>query len=225
MAASRVPAYRRALPWILCVVLAATVVALLAQRSTTTAPTMQFEILAPPGHESREFSVSPDGSALVFVAASRKGTHRLWLRKFDSTEPRPLPGTEDGMFPFWSPDSRSIGFFTRGKLSRIDLSSGAIQTVASAPNGRGGAWSSDGTILFTPEGHDVLYSIPASGGSPVAVTRLADFEATHRFPHFLPGSRRFTFSAHDSNSIGTRRYLGSLDSKQLMRLPEGISET
>ena len=72
-----------------------------------------------------------------------------------------------------------------GKLRRVTLAGGSVQTIADAPNGRGGAWHPDGTILFTPDGGDALYAVPASGGEPVAVTQLKEDEFSHRFPHFV----------------------------------------
>jgi Tol biopolymer transport system component len=221
---STVPTWRRLLPWALCAALAVWVVVSMLPGPAPVDPLVQFEVLAPLGHEFGEFCVSPDGSTLVFVANNREGERLLWTRTLDSLDLRPLEGTDDATFPFWSPDSRSIGFFAEGKLRRVDLARGSVQTVADAPNGRGADWSDDGTILFTPDGEEVLYAIPASGGEPSPITSLADEEVTHRFPHFLPGSRRFVFSAHGHNSVVTRRYLGSLDSDALTRLPDGMSE-
>ena len=95
------------------------------------------------------FALSPDGRQIVFVA-SGDGASRLWVRPLDTTAAQPLAGTDGASYPFWSPDSRSIGFFADGKLKRLDLSAGAPQTLAPAGLGRGGTWSADGVILFAP---------------------------------------------------------------------------
>jgi serine/threonine protein kinase len=215
---------RRALPWVLCAVLATWVVFSLLPSPAPDNPMVQFNIAAPADHRISEFSMAPDGSAVVFATHSRAGARSLWLREIDSTELRQLPGTEAAMFPFWSPGSDAIAFFADGKLRRLDLASGTLQTVADAPNGRGGDWHEDGTILFTPEGEDVLYTVAASGGTPSVVTQLSNGEVSHRFPHFLPSGRRFVFSAHGQDSVEKRRYLASFASDERQRLPDGMSE-
>jgi Tol biopolymer transport system component len=222
---ARTSMVRRLAPWLVTAALAASLVVALRPRRSPPDPMVQIEVTAPPGAELGEFSIAPDGSALAFVAVDRNGTRHLWLRTLAATERRLLPGTEGAQFPFWSPDARSIAFFAGGRLLRLDLASLSVQTIAPAPNGRGGAWSADGTILFTPAGEDVLYTVPATGGTPTAVTRLGDGESTHRFPHFLPDGRSFTFCGHTPDDRVTRRWLGRLGSTELVALPDGMSET
>ena len=219
-----VPRWRGALPWVLCLALAAAAAFSLLTRRAQPEPLVQFEITAPAGRQISEFRVSHDGSAVVFAANNRQGARSLWLRRLDTTTLSELQETEGATFPFWSPDGEAIAFFAAGKLRRLDLASGTVQTIADAANGRGGDWNEDGTVLFTPEGSDVLYSVPASGGSPTPVTTLSEIHTTHRFPHFLAGSGRFVFSAHGANSTKTHRFLGSLDSDRLFPLPDGMSE-
>ena len=120
---------------------------------------------------------------------------------------QPLAGTERADGPFWSPDSRSVGFFADSKLERLDIGGGSPQTLANATDG-GGTWGPDGTILFGSfEGP--LFRIPALGGQPVAVTKL-DRQTSHRAPHFLPGGRQFLFFAQGPAET-TGLYLGSLE--------------
>ena len=95
------------------------------------------------------FALSPDGRQIVFVA-SGDGTSRLWLRSLATTTAQPLPSTEGATAPFWSPDSRAIGFFAGGGLKRLDLGGGAPQTLARVIGGQGGTWNADGVILFAP---------------------------------------------------------------------------
>ena len=151
----------------------------------------------------------------MFVA-SGDGQQRLWLRRLDATSAQTLAGTEGASDPFWSPDSRSVGFFADGKLKRMDIGGGSPQTLASSTN-RGGTWNSDGTILFAPTTGSPLFRIPASGGQRMAVTKLDRGQSNHRFPQFLPDGRQFLFY-----NVGTPEnsgiYVGSLDSSDTKRL-------
>src|SRR5262249_5177578 len=158
------------------------------------------------------------GMRLVFVA-SGDGAQRLWVRSFSAGTTLPLPGTEEAEYPFWSADSRSIGFFAGGKLKRIDFSGGPPQVIADAPTGRGGAWNAEGTILFAPTPSAALWRVPASGGSPpVQVTQVdLDHFGGHRFPQFLPDGRHFLFLAQ-GRAEEQGIFLGSLDSKDVTRL-------
>jgi len=134
---------------------------------------------------------SPDGSTLVFGAGGK-----LWARSLKEVTARPLPGTENARFPFWSPDSRSIGFFADGQLKTIDAVGGAPLTLCSADDPRGGAWSRDGVIVFTPNVRMGIYRVPASGGAPSPVTTLdTSKHSTHRWPIFLPDGRHFLYLA------------------------------
>jgi eukaryotic-like serine/threonine-protein kinase len=129
-------------------------VAMLATRRTPAAPIQasQFAILPPEkanfNPDLRTVSIAPDGRELVFAASGADGASLLWVRPFESLSARPLRGTEDGISPFWSPDSRSIGFFARGKLKKIDVAGGPAQTLADAPFPFGGTWNRDGVIVF-----------------------------------------------------------------------------
>jgi dipeptidyl aminopeptidase/acylaminoacyl peptidase len=139
----------------------------------------------------------------------------LWLRHRDRLDPEKLAETDGAQFPFWSPDSRSIGFFAAGRLRRLDLDGGAVRTLAEAPNGRGGAWSPRGVILFAPEGLSGLYQVPAAGGEPVPVTTLEadsllEGERSHRFPHFLPDGDHFTYVSQTPSIGGGTSFLSSL---------------
>jgi eukaryotic-like serine/threonine-protein kinase len=156
-------------------------------RGPADAPEMRLEITTPSTSDLISFAISPDGRRLVFVA-SGDGQPLLWLRPLDAVTAQPLPGTEGASYPFWSPDSRSVGFFAGGKLKRVDIGGGAPQTLADAINGRGGTWSSNGDVLFATTGGPVL-RIRASGGEVVAVTKVdTPRQNSNRFPQFYPAA-------------------------------------
>jgi len=169
------------------------------------------------------FALSPDGRHLVFSATGEDGQARLWLRPLDVLGARELAGTEGALFPFWSPDSRSIAFFADRRLKRLDVAGGPVQTITEAPlGGRGGTWNSEGIILFAvfdPGGNGLL-RVPASGGDAVLITKPRERE-THRFPQFLPDGRHFLYFARFLAEREQREegiYLASLDSGETRRL-------
>jgi len=124
---------------------------------------------------------SPDGASLAFAATGTDGRTGLWVRPMNTVEARELPGTDGATFPFWSPDSRSLGFFADGKIKTVDLEGGSTQIVCEAPLGRGGAWGPDGVILFSPAPTAPLLRVSASGGTPVPITKLdAALHTSHR---------------------------------------------
>ncbi len=211
---------RRRLAWMAaCAVAIGVIIALAipAARYLREAPPPEtrVDIVTPATVDPVSFALSPDGRQIVFVA-SGDGTSRLWLRSLASTTAQPLSGTEGATLPFWSPDSKSVGFFAGGALKRLDLGGGAPQTLAPATNGRGGTWNADGVILFAPNVGGPLFRIAASGGQAAAVTTL-DRQPRHRHPFFLPEGRQFVFYAQgtaDTSGI----YLGSLDARETTRL-------
>lgn len=193
-------------------------------------PVVRSYILPPVGTSFVNFApnagppaISPDGSRLVFVARDEKGKVTLYLRSLDSISALSLASTDDASYPFWSPDGREIGFFAGGKLKKIDASGGPPQALCEATVGRGGAWSSEGVIIFSPGPTQPLMRVPATGGIPEPASQfdLSRGENSHRWPSFLPDGRHFLFWARSTRGpqehqveIGT---LGSLDVKPLMK--------
>ena len=145
------------------------------------------------------------------VMAGRAGT-RLWVRSLDAVAAEPLYGTEGAEFPFWSPDGRSIGFFARGEMRKINLASRAVETICSAPNGRGGTWSPRGIIVFAADRGVPLSRVSASGGrlppSPPCIDRGREGTCG---PSSCPTAVTFFFSIIASSPKAMACYLGDLD--------------
>jgi eukaryotic-like serine/threonine-protein kinase len=163
--------------------------------------------------------VSPDGQKLAFTGRSADGKRQLWVRPIGATEAQALPDTEDAQNPFWSPDSRSIGFGARGKLKRIELAGGRPQTLCDATRFNGGSWSRDGVILFAPQQNIGLFQIPATGGEPRPVTSPgpAQGEGVHAYPRFLPDGRHFLYRVIGA-LVEQKIFVGSLDSKEVKQV-------
>jgi eukaryotic-like serine/threonine-protein kinase len=195
------------------------------RRSPERGLTIRFA-LPPPEKSSFEsgLALSPDGRQLAFVAHTA-GKTQIWLRPLNVMEARPLLGTENGWQPFWSPDGRYLGFFGDGKLRKLDLTSGAIQTLCDAPDPRGGAWSQAGVIVFSPTSTSPLYSVPAEGGVPSLATTLdaAEQELSDRWPYFLPDGRHFLYLGYRSGRSRMPVWVASLDSTDKKRVLESIS--
>jgi serine/threonine protein kinase/Tol biopolymer transport system component len=210
---------RSRLAWSVAAVLAVIAAGAVAWefRPVPPPPEVRLEITTPPTNDIGSMAVSPDGRFVVFVGDSEKRLPQLWLRPLDTTSPRPLEGTDGAAYPFWSPDSRSIGFFADNRLKRIDIVGGAPQTLANVPAGRGGTWNADDVIVFAGTNTE-LFRVPAGGGKPVAITRVdTPRQANHRAPQFLPDGRHFVFYAVGTPE-GRGVYVGSLDTPGTTRL-------
>jgi Tol biopolymer transport system component len=213
---------------------AAIALGLLLWRKPAEAPrVLRAAVTAPPGHqleygrlENASLTLSPNGRFVTFSATDKDGTYALWVRPLDSDQARIV--AIDAFSPFWSPDSRSIGFFTDGKLKRVDVSGGPATILADAPDGRGGTWNRDGTIVFEPEWRMPLHRVSASGGGKsTAISKIDDrTETTHRWPWFLPDGKHFLYLAathKDAASNTDGIYVGSLDSPERKLIARGRS--
>jgi serine/threonine protein kinase/Tol biopolymer transport system component len=179
-------------------------------------------LLLPPAGTSfkqNNFALSPDGTRLAFAATGRDGVDIIWLRTLSGAGAQPMKGSEGAMFPFWSPDSRSLGFFALGKLKVLDTASGTIRTLCEAVEGRGGTWNQEGTIVFAPDIIGPLFRIENGGGAPAQATELAQASRgqAHRWPFFLPDGNHFLYfvdwsSPDDPQNNGI--YVGSLDGQK-----------
>ena len=168
-------------------------------------------------------TVSPDGSRVAFVAHFSGGRSQLFIRPLDSLAAAPLPATEGARNPFWSPDGRFLGFFADGKLKKIEASGGPPQVLCEAPAPFGGTWSREGIIVFAPKELDGLFRVAATGGTPVAVTKLGPRDESHRYPSFLPDGRHFLYLADSWRTEDHWIRVGSLDSQDSESLVQAVS--
>ena len=142
-----------------------------------------------------QFALSPDGGAVVFAAATAGARPTLWVRAMEGVAARQLPGTENAQNPFWSPDSRWVGFFNEGRLQKVPAAGGPVQVVTQGlDDSFGGSWGPDETILLGT-GTNPLSRVSSAGGTVTTVTKLdkSRQEQTHRWPQFLPDGRHFLF--------------------------------
>ncbi len=231
---------RELLPWTLLagVSLFAVVLTLVhfRQRPPET-HTMRLQVPLPEKMRMEDFDfpvISPDGQRLIIPGIASDQTRHLWLRSLDSLNYQLLPETEDGYFPFWSPDSRIIAFFTNNKLKRVDAAGGPAQTICDvvSPNGAtlvtvcqtqacalGGTWNREGVILFSGTDGSGIFRVSAAGGEPKAVLQLdkSRQETGQLSPQFLPDGRHFVY-ASQGGSVKGGIYAGLLDSSETWRL-------
>ena len=188
-------------------------------------PEMRLEISTPPTRDV-SLALSPDGQQIVFSALTDGQSH-LWLRSLNGTTTRMLPGTGGSglRLPFWSPDGRSVGFFSDGRLRRVDIDTGAVQSLASvgAVYG-GGTWNADDVILFAPTAVSPLFRIPASGGEAKQVTQTESTQVGHTNPQFLPDGHHFLYMVASTPS-NAGIYIGDLDATGSQRLLAGVVPT
>ena len=231
--------WRRRLPWLAAAV--ATVAAFVLGglwiiRTEPMPQVIRFETPPPPDgrfHLSPDnpgpVAVSPDGTMLAYSGRTPDGVIQLWIRALDEAQPRALPGTEYAQYPFWSPDSRRIGFFSNGKLRIIEAVGGPPLALCNATDGKGGTWNRDGMIVFAPSYNSPLHQVAEAGGESVAVT-VFDTERkdnSHRHPRFLPDGNHFLYMARSAAGSGEGHavMIGSLDGvvdRLLFRAPTAV---
>ena len=166
--------------------------------------------------------ISPDGRYLAYTATDSTGASRIWLRSLSATTAQPMPGTEGINFrPFWSYDSKFLGFFANGKLKKIAVSGGPATTLADVPGGADGAWGRDGVILYDGNTNDPIRRVSSSGGVPaVAVAGDSTKNEQLGWPFFLPDGKHYLFLDITSKTLrvgntGSKevRVLGACDSR------------
>jgi serine/threonine protein kinase/Tol biopolymer transport system component len=215
---------RERLAWSLAALLAialAAVAWMYGRTAREAARSFTFDVIPPKdmrfnaiGDESGATVVSPDGTQAVFSVATGSQS-QFWIRNLSTGDTKALPGTEGASFPFWSPDSRDVAFYSGGALKRIAVAGGAATNICASPQGRGGTWGKDGTIVFSTDVQSGLVRVPSTGGTPAAVTKLdPQKHSTHRWPWFLPDGKHFLYlAANHQNPTGVNNgvYVGSLE--------------
>jgi Tol biopolymer transport system component len=219
--------WREAVAWSLALTAGvAAAVAVMSPSATPPAESTRFIVSPPAGvtipvAQSRtRIAMSPDGRRLAMVAFS-EGRQQIWIRSLDSVTAEPLPETEGGISPFWSPDGRFVGFFSPndGTLKKVALTGGPARIICAAQVDGVPAWGPDGTILFT-KFLDGIFRVSADGGEPARVTHVdrGRRELNHYWPEFLPGGRHFLYMATALEESGLRAtpsvYMASLDSAE-----------
>ncbi len=192
-----------------------------AGRAPEPAAVVRFPLPTPPNVQNPSPPVvSPDGRTIAF-AGDVDGGSMIWIRPLDSLEARPVPGTEGVYRPFWSPDSRSLGFIAGGKLKKVDIAGGPAQTICDVTSGGDGSWSPAGVILFDGLVTDPLRRVSAAGGiaEPV-VLENGKKEGTPGagWPEFLPDGRHFLYTVDEDSSTGMTLKVGDLDSTSVKTL-------
>ena len=215
-------AWRARLPWIAVAALTLALIALsalyLSNRSGPETRAARLTFTPPPELAFNDTQpdaavISIDGQKIAFTATSADGKKLLYVRDLDSAEVKLLPGSENALEPFWSPDSRSIAYGSNGKLKRSDLTGASAQVLCDSPRLIGGTWNKDGIIVFAPGYRMTLMQVAAHGGEPKPVNMQTEGDdLEHRFPYFLPDGRHFLL--HRTGGI----WAGSLDSPEIKKI-------
>ncbi len=208
------------LGWVAAAVLGLVAVAFLLRSDIRTIPeqgTIRFTVPPPPetsiapGPAAPQLAVSPDGRRLAFAAVDASGSSQLWVRDLDSTTSRPLQGTEDAQFPFWSPDGNSIGFQTLTHVKTVPLAGGGVSILCENDFTNGAAWSDAGVVIFAAR--TGLMRVSSDGGIPQTLTTLgaAEQETAHFWPQFLPDNNHFLYFIESSDEQRQGIYVSSLE--------------
>ncbi len=186
------------------------------RRAPRPAPVVRFDIIPPPEVATMDVPrISPDGRFLAFDATDMEGKARIWVRALNSLTAQPLAGTDGGVRPFWSPDSRYVGFIADGVMKKVDVTGGPPTKICDAPGGSDGTWSSSGVILWDGTGTDPLYRVPAAGGTRTVAVPLdaAKKETSVGWPQFLPDGVHFIYLVTGEKPEDSAYWIGSIDSK------------
>jgi serine/threonine protein kinase len=235
--AAAAPSQRRSpLPWILVGVLVIAI--FVGWFRPTDAPRKenprQYDLQLPNGAMSTSAYrplVSPDGNWIALTLSDSLNPPRILLRSLETGTHFFADNTDGAGFPFWSPDSRFLGFFQQGRMRKLHIESGTVQLITAEVENlsRGASWSPDGKILYAPGANDALRLVNAAGGQARVVTVVDStmVDGSHRWPQFLPDGRRFVFTQW-SNVLAERSekggiFLGSLDGGEPRRLLRDVS--
>jgi Tol biopolymer transport system component len=216
--------YNPAISWSLAGILTIGIILLLfffvLNNSITEVQEIKATILPPHGVNydnsiGSNLTISPDGKYISYIGTDSAGTRKLWIRPINSLNARALTNASPEAYPFWSPDSKTIAYFERGKLMKVSLDAGTSLPVCDVSAGRGGSWSKNGTIVFSPDAQGGLFKVPASGGKPeeIMAADSSDKILSLRWASFLPDGDHFLYSTQGGASGSTPDdaiYLSSL---------------
>jgi serine/threonine protein kinase len=212
------------IPLAIAIALAGLAGGLLLRRGRAPAAPVRFEIFPPDGafvplhRQNSLLALSPDGTKLALVLAVDRTT-RLWVRSLDSGEAKFINGTDGATSPFFSPESRFLGFQANGRLMKVDLAGGAPQTICRiATTGATADWGADGTILFTENAGapGIVKRVPSAGGEPVEILSIPTQQQPrdvmrYRHPQFLPDRKHFIVWRRGPGLTGRGIEVRSLD--------------
>jgi eukaryotic-like serine/threonine-protein kinase len=192
------------------------------RRAPEPAAVMRFPLVLPASVQNvSPPAISPDGRNIVFAADS-DGKRMIWIRPMDALDARPMPGTEGVQRPFWSPDSRFVGFVAGDKLKKVDIAGGPPQTICDTPvNSSDGSWSEAGVILFDARATDPLMRVSAGGGipQPVVFEQGKDKGTPGTgWPEFLPDGKHFLYTIVDPASPEMMLAVGNIDAPMVKPL-------
>src|SRR5262249_34792820 len=158
-------------------------------------------------------------------AAIHGGTSQLYLRALDQMEARPIPGTEDGQHPFFSPDGEWLGFFADAYLKKVPLTGGPPVVICDAGDGRGGSWGENGVIVLAPESRGGLHIVSSAGGTPrvLATPDLKKGETGYRWPSLLPGGKEVLFTVLGTTRTDVHIVVQSLKTSERRVLVQGTN--
>ena len=212
---------RERIAWLTATISVVALISVLIWWRNSKPPREVMYFPAPLSFPAKEIAVAPNGHTAAVVGYLESASkNALWIYEVGSQKARSLAETEGASYPFWSADGRTVAFFADGKLKKVEVSGGPVQTICDAPSGRGGTWNKDGVIVFTPDGRQGggLYRISASGETPkpISIPDKAHGEDSHRWPMFLPDGKHYLYMAanfsgrNDEDAI----FVGSLDSNE-----------
>jgi serine/threonine protein kinase/Tol biopolymer transport system component len=192
------------------------------RRGPAKVEAIRFTIFPPEGGSFQSSAISPDGRRVAFILATQ-GSSQLWVRSLGSLTAQLLSGSDNAYNPFWSPDSRFIGFLTGSKLKKVDLSGSPAQTVCDTTAFGSGAWNRDGVIILGTD--NGLRRVAATGGESSALTTTDQGrqETAHNWPCFLPDGHHFIVYVRSTKPENGGIFTGSLDGNELHRLAPDYS--
>jgi serine/threonine-protein kinase len=221
------PVWKRAIPWSVTAVVIVLAIGMAFWSFTQLASplTTKFEISPQAARVTfsnpNNVAISPDGRNIVYTATNQ-GIEQLHLRSLDEFVDKPIPGTDFGINPFFSPDGKWLGFFQGNQLNKVLLTGGSPIPLTDAPGGvQSGSWGVQGTIVFS-RGLAGLFRVPATGGESeqLAASNREEQEQEFLVPQILPGGRNVLFSFRTADG-GSKIASLSLETGEKKILLEG----